>query len=103
MSAALSVPAGSRGDCQAIVVQLAKMVIRMMGSNQRLSMVWMHHLRGCVEIRRQHSEWPWYSFPLGPTIFLAGGFVSSPSSPGSTGSSTTLKSSSPSALMALGA
>ena len=53
----------------------------------------MHHFRGCVATRRQHRDQPWYSRPERPMMRLAGGSVSSPSSPGSFGRSTTLKSS----------
>ena len=53
---AFQVPGGSSGDSHAMVAQLARMMVRMKGSNQRASTSRMAAHRGWSDGRSQHSE-----------------------------------------------
>jgi hypothetical protein len=56
-----------------LVVQLARMVTRMSGSNQRASTFSIAYRRGQSDTPRQQSTRPEYSRPEGPATFLGGG------------------------------
>ena len=80
MKSAFAVCSGSSGDSHAIVTQLAKMVVRMIGSNNLDSMASMHRRRGCAAGRKQQNARLRYTISEGPRI--SGLSRSKPSRPG---------------------
>ena len=78
--ASLVVPVGSKGDCHAIVLQFARMVIKMNGSNHRCSTNRMADFRGSWPGNRQKIDVELYSRSL-PRTRSTGGSSSSVSKP----------------------